>query len=260
MLPLSLLHEDIGIPVIMYDQIGCGGSTRFKDRAGDEEFWTQDLFTAELDNLKKALGITTFDLLGHSWGGILGAYYAISQPKGLRKLIICDSPASIPECVRVMDVLRHQLPPDVLETLERCEREGTTDSEEYEAATMVFYKRHLCRVDPWPTELTDAFEALAEDSTVYQTLNGPNEFYIVGSMKDWTIEDDLQKITPETVPGGILLMNSYFDEVQDECMMPYLTKTTARVKWVRFALSAHIIYLDEPEKVIEAVSAFISAE
>lgn len=66
-LPICLIYQDHGIPVIMYDQIGCGKSTRFREKKGDTDFWTPELFMAELDNVKDYLGIKEFDLLGHSW-------------------------------------------------------------------------------------------------------------------------------------------------------------------------------------------------
>ena len=66
-LPISLIHTDHDIPVLMYHQIGCGKSTHFKDKKGDAEFWTPELFMAELDNVKEKLGIEAFDLLGQSW-------------------------------------------------------------------------------------------------------------------------------------------------------------------------------------------------
>lgn len=170
LLPIAHLWKNHGIPVLMYDQIGCGQSTHFREKRMDGEFWTPELFMDELDNLKKHLGIETFDLLGQSWGGMLAAQYASTVPKGLRKLLICDSPASMVQWVKTANRLREQLPKDVQETLKRCEKEGKTDTEEYETAVNVFYERHVCRVLPFPKELTDSLEAVKDDDTVYMTM------------------------------------------------------------------------------------------
>ena len=72
--------------------------------------------------------------------------------------------------VAAADRLREQLPPDVQEVLTRCEREGKTDTEEYEKAVEVYYDRHLCRVKPTPEELKKSFEILKEDMTVMLTM------------------------------------------------------------------------------------------
>ena len=64
---------------------------------GTEEFWTVQLFLDELSSLLAHLGIAdNYDVLGQSWGGMLGAEHAITRPKGLRKLILSNSPASSP--------------------------------------------------------------------------------------------------------------------------------------------------------------------
>ena len=79
----SLKHlAPSGRAVIHYDQLGNGRSTRLPGKGAD--FWTVDLFIAELNNLVSHLGMTDYHLFGQSWGGMLGAEHAITQPAGLR--------------------------------------------------------------------------------------------------------------------------------------------------------------------------------
>ncbi|KAK3367338.1 Alpha/Beta hydrolase protein [Lasiosphaeria ovina] len=258
MLPISLVHVDFGIPVLMYDQLGCGKSTRFRDRKNDTSFWTPELFMAELDNLLQCLGIQEpFDLLGHSWGGMLAAQFALTQPSGLRKLILCDTPSDMQAWVRVAEHLRALLPPEVVEVLTDCERSGQTDSPEYQSAMIEFYRRHLCRVEPFPPELMASFAGIADDNTVYTTMNGASEFAVTGSLRTWSIVHNLHKITEATVPGGILIINGHFDEAQDACVLPYFTQTPARAKWVQFALSSHMPQLEETEKFVRTLGDFL---
>lgn len=157
-------------PVILYDQIGCGNSTRFRERRGDNSFWQPQLFIDELNNLLAHLGIKKFDVLGQSWGGMLGAQYATTRPAGLRKLVISDSPADMATWAAVADEMRRLLPKTVQETLTRCEEEGRTDGEEYEVAVLEYYKWFVVRVDPIPKEFAETLESLKEDDTVYYTM------------------------------------------------------------------------------------------
>lgn len=257
-LPICLIYKDYGIPVVMYDQIGCGLSTHFPHRLHDTKFWTSDMFIAELENLKHALGIKTFDLLGQSWGGMLGAYYTGSrQPEGLRKLIIADSPSDMVLWLQDLSILRKELPQDVQDTLTRCEREKATDSPEYKAAVNVFNHRFLCRLDPFPKELQATIDQQEKDPTVYLTMNGPSEFHVIGSLAKWNVRPLLKNITTKTVPGGILLINGYHDEVQDTVMTPYFLEPQAKVKWIRYALSAHCAQLEETEKYMVDLAAFL---
>lgn len=156
--------------MILYDQIGCGNSTRLRSYRNDDTLWQPQLFIDELNNLVSHLGITTFDVLGQSWGGMLGAQYATTQPPGLRRLVIADSPADMGTWGLVANELRKLLPEDVQRTLTRCEEEGTTDSEEYEKAMMPFYKWFVCRVNPMSPEFVETMNNLKEDDTVYYTM------------------------------------------------------------------------------------------
>jgi proline-specific peptidase len=158
-------------PVVFYDQIGTGQSTHFPDKKGDGAFWSMELFLADLENLLKKLGIDgQFDILGHSWGGMLGASLAIKQPAGLRRLVLADTLASMPLWVEGTNRLLRQLPEELQEVIRRCEADGKTDSEEYERATQVFYSKFVCRLDPWPEELATSLEWMAvKDPTVYST-------------------------------------------------------------------------------------------
>ena len=103
-----------GRPVVFYDQLGGGRSTHLSERNGDTAFWTVQLFIDELHNLLDHLGIhDCYDILGQSWGGMLGAEYATTRPKGLRRLVISNSPASMKLWVETANRLRLELPKDV---------------------------------------------------------------------------------------------------------------------------------------------------
>jgi pimeloyl-ACP methyl ester carboxylesterase len=148
------------------------------------------------------------------------------------------------------------LPKSVQEVLDQCEKDGKTDTPEYRAALNEFYKRYLCRLDPFPKELTETFKGAAKDKTVYLTMWGPSDFVCTGSLDTWTIVKDLKKVTPKTLPGGMLVINGYFDQAQDEAVLPYFKQPSAKVKWVEFALSAHFPHLEETEKFIKVLGAF----
>lgn len=101
---LADLYRLFEIPVLLYDQIGCGRSTHLREKYGDAEFWFFELLISELSNLIDHLKLRQrgFYLLGQSWGGVFAASYAMPRyhggksPEGLRKLIIHSGPASIP--------------------------------------------------------------------------------------------------------------------------------------------------------------------
>jgi L-proline amide hydrolase len=242
-----------GRAVVHYDQIGGGRSTHLPERGGD--FWTVQLFLDELDNLLDSLGIADdYHLLGQSWGGMLGAEHAILQPEGLRSLVISNSPASMALWSSEAKILRGQLPPEVEAALDRHEADGTTDDPEYLAAAQVYYDEHVCRVVPNPPEVVRTFEMLTEDPTVYHTMNGPNEFFCIGTLKDWSVVDRVQRIVAPT-----LLLSGRFDEATPGTVQPYFD-AIPDVRWEIFETSSHMPFIEERERYMSVVDDFLAEQ
>jgi L-proline amide hydrolase len=239
-----------GWPVVHYDQLGNGGSTHLPHESAD--FWSVQLFLDELANLLAALEIREYVLLGQSWGGLLAAEHAARRPSGLRGLIVANAPASYPLWRRELTVLRGQLPEGVNETLVRHEAVGTTDSAEYLAAMRVFYDRHVCRLRPWPQNLTASFMEIHNDPTVYRTMNGPSEFHVIGSLRDWSVVGRLPSIAVPT-----LLITGRHDEVTPASAQPY-QNLVPDVRWEVFEESSHMPHLEEPQRFTEVVAAFLT--
>jgi L-proline amide hydrolase len=203
-----------GRAVVLYDQLGNGNSTHYPDRGVD--FWTVDLFVRELANLIDHLGIgDRYHVLGQSWGGFLAQEHALTHPTGLRSLVLSNTAASFPDFVSAANGLRAELPPGVDDTLRKHEEAGTTDDPEYAEACVVFYQRHLCRLDPWPDAVSEALAKIDEDPTVYHTMNGPSEFHVIGSIKDWSSTARLGEIT---VPAYVV--SGEFDEATPALQVP----------------------------------------
>lgn len=242
---------DTGRPVVHYDQLGNGRSTHLPDAPADS--WTPELFLAELDNLLTALGIADrYALLGQSWGGMLAAEHAVRQPSGLKALIIADSPASMALWSKAAGELRAVLPRDVDETLTKHETAGTTDTDEYQQAMRVFYDRHVCRTVPMPDEVGATFAAMDDDPTVYHTMNGPSEFHVVGSLRDWSIVDRVGSISVPT-----LLASGRYDEATTDTVQPFFDGIPD-VRWAVFAESSHIPHVEETERFNAVVAGFLA--
>jgi len=239
-----------GRAVIHYDQIGCGNSTLLPEKGAD--FWTPQLFIDELENLVDHLGIRpAFHVLGQSWGGMLGAEYGVTRPKGLKSLTIANSPASMKLWVEEANRLRADMPVEIQDALNRHEKAGTTSDPEYQQATMAFYERHVCRVVPFPPEVTETFEQVARNPTVYNVMNGPNEFFVIGTLKTWSIIDRLPAIEVPT-----LIISGRHDEATPATVQPYKDGIKGS-RWEIFEHSSHMPHVEEKEKCMQVVGAFL---
>jgi L-proline amide hydrolase len=249
--PVADLANKTGRPCVLYDQIGCGRSRHLPD--APTEFWTVELFCRELNALGKHLGIQErYHILGQSWGGMLGMEHALGHPSGLRSLVIANSPASLELWLSEANRLRGLLPREVQDTLTRHEEAGTTDSEEYEEAVMVFYRRHLCRI-PFPDGLKRTFAQLAEDPTVYHTINGPSEFHVIGTLKGWDITPRLGDVL---VP--VLVISGEHDEATPTVVRP-VVEALPDARWELLEGASHSTHLEQPERFLKLVETFLLA-
>jgi len=249
--PIAEVLAQTGRAAVLYDQIGCGNSTHLPDKP--KEFWTPELFMEELVLLTEHLGISNkYDIVGQSWGGMLGMQFAITKPKGLNAMVIADSPASMEVWVSEANKLRKELPPEVEATLLKHEAAETTEDPEYVAAVEVFYSRHLCRI-PQPPYVVASFEQLAADPTVYHTMNGPSEFHVIGSLKHWDIRPQLKEISTPT-----LLVSGQYDEATP-AMVKEIHGLIPGSKWELFAESSHMPHVEEPAKFKRVVAEFLDS-
>lgn len=248
--PIADLVASTGRAAVLYDQLGCGLSQHLPDAPA--EFWTPQLFKDELVALAEHLGVAgRYMVIGQSWGGMLGMEHALDHPAGLRALVVADSPASMELWVSEANKLRQALPPEVEAALKQHEEAGTTDSPEYEQAMQVFYDRHVCRVPPPPC-VQRSFAQIAEDPTVYHTMNGPSEFHVVGSLKHWDITDRLPEISTPT-----LLVSGAHDEATPTIMGAIHDRIPGS-RWELFEYSSHMPHVEEPAKFRDVVAAFLA--
>lgn len=169
------LWSQYNLPVIFYDQVGCGNSTHLPETAGDESLWNIDLFKLELDNLLDHFNLrrqngTGYHIYGHSWGANLAAYYATYQPLGLRRLVISSGMASRRLYRQGLELRRDELPSEMAKRMRELEKSGAYDHPEYEEAMNAFMKKFLCRDDPFPPEILAALRKQDQDRTVQETM------------------------------------------------------------------------------------------
>jgi len=251
--PLVELARD-GRAVVLYDQIGNGHSTHLRDQPAD--FWTVQLFVRELANLIEHLGIgERYHVLGQSWGGCLAQEHALTQPAGLRSMVLSNTAASYAAYADAADELRRDLPPDVEATLRHHEAAGTTSDPGYAEACMVFYRKHVCRLDPWPESVVAGFAKLDEDPTVYRTMNGPSEFYVTGTAKGWTALDRLDRVRVPT-----FVVSGEHDEATPALQVPLVDGIGAggaEVDQLVMSGCSHLGMWEQPEVYLSAVDAWL---
>jgi proline-specific peptidase len=231
--------------VIFWDQLGCGNS----ECPSNTELWTMERSVAETDAVVKALGLNGFHVFGNSWGGMLAQQYVLDVASGTVSLTISNSIASIPQFSNMVARLKSDLDPATQSAIDRHEAAGTTYSAEYQAAIRTWNETYLCRVRPWPRELEDAFRNMGTE--IFETMFGPSDFHIVGTIRRWDVFDRLAEIALPT----LLLAGRY-----DECAPEHMWEMHQRIAGSRFELfeaSAHMPFIEEPERFDRVMRDFL---
>ena len=192
-----------------------------------------ETFLEQLEAVREGLGLEQVHLLGTSWGGMLALEYAFTQPEGLASLVLNSTPTSAPRWAEETLRLHAELPPGL-------------EGKEAEAE---FKRRHICRLDPEPEALKQARAKFGVQ--VYETMWGPNEFTVIGTLRDWDVIDRLGEIGVPT-----LVTSGRHDECTPALVEP-LHRGIVGSEWVLFDGSSHMAYLEEPARYLEVVGAFL---
>lgn len=183
---------------------------------------------------------------------MLAAEIAVDQPKGLQSVAILNSPASMELWVSGAAKLRAQLPDGMDAKMRQFEDAGRTDDPEYQKYVDEFYRRHVCMIEPMPQVLRESMDQMEAEPTVYHTMNGPNEFHVIGTLKNWTIVDRLSRVNRPT-----LVLAGEFDEATPETWQPYIAEIP-EVQSVVIQGASHCAHLEKPDLVMDAVSSFLA--
>jgi L-proline amide hydrolase len=240
--PLEVLAPDR--PVVLYDQIGCGGS----DRPQDME-WSVGVFLEELDTVRSQLGLDRIHLLGTSWGGMLALEHVLSGAEGIVGLILSSTLASVDQWAAEQLKLRDQLPADVVETLERHDRAGAYDDPEYEQAMEAYFDRHFYR-GPKPRAELEAMNA-SKSVHVYRAMQGPNEWTVTGALRGWDVRDRLGEIEIPT-----LVIRGRYDMSTDRISATLLNGIRGARETV-LEESSHTPVLEQTEAYLAAIGQFM---
>ncbi|VUX55767.1 Proline iminopeptidase [uncultured Woeseiaceae bacterium] len=235
-------------PIVRYDQLGSGRS----GRPDDPSLWTVDRFVEELHVVRQQLGLGQMHLLGHSWGGALAAAYVLEKgTDGIASVILSSPLLSTPLWIEDANYLRSLLPADVQQTLTEHEAAGTINSDEYQAASYVFYERHVYggqRMEA-PTECDGA----PSGKFVYEYMWGPTEFNATGNLLDFDVTDRLHEIE---VP--VLFIAGQFDEARPERVAEF-QKLISGSKLTIILDAAHSTLSKKPNEYRNVVETFLDS-
>ena len=241
--PLAQLANDR--PVVFYDQLGAGHS----DRSTDTTLWQVSRFVKELQVVRDTLGLKEVFIFGHSWGASLAVDYMLTNPKGVKGIILASPVLNAAMWQHDADSLLATLPDSVVSGLKKHELEGSTNSIEYHQLMIEYYKRYVTRLDPLPADLDSSI--MQTGTEVYLTMWGPGEFRVTGSLRNY---DRISELSNIKVP--VLFTAGRYDQA-----VPSTVRSFQRLipgsRLEIFNSSSHMAMQEETDQYIRTIRGFL---
>ena len=98
----------------------------------------------------------------------------------------------------------------------------------------------------------EAFAWIDRDPTVYHTMNGPSEFHVIGSIRDWQSKDRLGSIDVPT-----LLVSGRYDEATP-ALQEVLQSGIRGSEWMLLEESSHLPHVEERERYMQVVGEWLA--
>jgi proline iminopeptidase/L-proline amide hydrolase len=216
---LSLADERA---VILYDQLDSGMSERPENPAN----WLPARFVAELEAIRKALGIARWHVIGHSWGSALALEYAARYPQHTASAVLSGTYLSTAHWITGTNLLIRELPDDVAATIRACEGPTPPAADVCEPATAAFYAAYNGRSDrPAPSAEARAYRARyggkGLNVAVYNAMWGPSEFRASGSLANY----DATPLLARVDGSRVLFVVGQHDEARIDTVQDFAALT-----------------------------------
>lgn len=237
-------------PVITYDQLGCGLSSLDESHPS---LWVKETWVEELINLRDKLNLKKIHLLGHSWGGMLSIIYLTDyHPTGVVTSTLSSTLSSVKLWSKETHRLVKYLSIEDQKAIEEAERVGNYSSLEFKIANDNYMEKFITgsKRDNLPECITRKKRSGSES---YRIAWGESEFTPSGTLKDYEYTDKLKNIT-----CPVLLFSGADDEstpLQNKIMYENLN---CKKKWYLFENSHHQSYIEEHDKYVEKLIAFLN--
>ncbi|SFS54081.1 alpha/beta fold hydrolase [Marininema halotolerans] len=233
-LPLAETHE-----LFFYDQRGCGQS----EKATDPSHYTMIREVETLEALRREKGWDKMNLLGQSWGTMLGLLYACHYPDRVKRLLLVSA-------VGVQGKDLQRFAENLMDRMSNEEQQSVTrlESEKESMGLNAFDEQMKSIIFPYyvfnPDNLTHVTET---------TINmNVNERMCADILAHYDLREQLQRL--KGIPLRIIQgrMDLITPDDLTETLFPYLPTQDQ----VIFERSGHWPFMEEPDYFVEAVREF----
>lgn len=236
--------------VIHYRGLGRARS----DAAATPADYTFQRDLADLEGFRQALGLTSFNLFGHSYGGLQVIGYTLAHPAAVKRLIVANGLFSAEGWQQGDDNVNSQIRyqyPEIWAQLTALRARGLRSSAPECQALMqqvseaILYVASPAHVGKTPVEFNP--------DVCYAIAGADADFQVGGSIAGLDYSAQLRELK---MP--LLITTSRFDRVVPPVHTLQFRTLAPQAEFVIFEQSGHALYLEEHEKFIATLRTFLT--
>lgn len=258
------------IKVVIFDQLGVLRS----EAIAENESYSMEYQIEMIEEMRRILGIKTWSVLGHSYGGMLAVLYAYTYPSSIRKVVLeCPSLCFEDSARSTAEYLSEHINGlNNRQAAELCEKIKTAD---YQNKTEIVWD--LSALLGYVTDLELRFYLHGISFEEYQksmdTADITDEMWSKGErhlrklleaqpMPDGSMQkrvlmtDNLLPVL-SAITAPMLLINGKYDPVCTKNQIEYIMNKAQNVTQAVFESSGHFPRLEEAQKYTNTILSFL---
>ncbi|WP_158944175.1 alpha/beta fold hydrolase [Granulicella sp. S190] len=229
--------------VIFYDQRGVGKSKLLNPLAPVD----MAAQVADLEAIRAKLGFQTFDIIGHSWGGLLAMGYAAAHPDHIHKFVIIDSAA--PKLSQTLFMFK-QFYPDELAKEKQQDAVKTSADSTIESGQSL---RRFLRRDFYSKENFDRYIAPLSDQALADVSNDKMDEAVEKAVTSVDLNPNLHNFH---FPA--LIMSGRYDINVAPLTAWKIYKAIPNSKLSIFEKSGHFPFYEEEDQFLKVLNNFLA--
>src|ERR1035437_3343365 len=241
--------------LVYFDGFGRGKS----DTAKNVSEYTLARDIEDLEGLRKAMGFSKINILGHSYGGLVAQGYAIKYPANVKHLILANTFHSFTMWQENDDNSNHEIKtnyPEVWDTLMILREQGFVSSD---AIHQALYGRvpygflYAYNPDNFKSRGRKPYPNPMNTKLYYQMVGTDGDFIVGSDIGNFDFRKQLKDLK---MP--ILIIGGRYDRVAVPWMMAKYKEYCPQAKCVIFEHSGHNPQVEEPAAEFSLLREFLS--
>jgi len=240
--------------LVYFDGFGRGKS----DTAKNVREYTLERDIEDLEGLRKAMGYSSINILGHSYGGLVAQGYAIKYPDRVKHLILANTFHSYVMWQENDDNSNHEIRvnyPEVWDTLMKIRERGaiSSDPEHQEIYGKVPYGfMYAYNPNNFRNRVRKPYPNPFNAALYYQMVGKDGDFIVGNDIGNFDFRKDLKNLK---MP--ILIIAGRYDRVAVPWMQVKYKTYCPQAQFEMFEYSGHNPQVEEPAKEFAIIRAFL---